>query len=201
MHADLLRHTNQHEAAAAYKHTLDQCGNITGRAYQQRRLDEMRDPIKGCNGVVSMSWKLFEDEQPELATFGAERLNGKVAYLATVRKDGSPRVHPVTPIIGQGHLFVFMEPTSPKGHDLRRDGRYAIHCAMSDTSGASGEFTISGHAQFIDDPERRETAVQLASYTPSDRYILFEFRVERVASTIYEGERVIRQRWKQGSHQ
>ena len=71
-----------------------------------------------------MSWKSFEEQQPELAAFGAKRLNGKVAYLATVRKDGSPRVHPVTPIIGEGHLFVFMEPTSPKGYDLRRDGRY-----------------------------------------------------------------------------
>ncbi len=74
--------------------------------------------------------------------FGAERLNGKVAYLATVRKDGSPRVHPMTPIIGQGHLFVFMEPTSPKGHDLQRDGRYAIL-------------------------ELRALAVRLASYTPA----------------------------------
>jgi hypothetical protein len=46
-----------------------------------------------------MSWKLLEEPQPELAAFGAERLNGQVAYLATVRKDGSPRVHPMTPII------------------------------------------------------------------------------------------------------
>ena len=66
-----------------------------------------------------MSWKLLEDQHPELAAFGSARLNGRVAYLATVRKDGSPRVHPMTPIIGEGHLFVFMEPTSPKGHDLR----------------------------------------------------------------------------------
>jgi general stress protein 26 len=72
-----------------------------------------------------------------------------VAYLATVRKDGTPRVHPMTPIIGQGHFFVFMEPTSPKGHDLRRDGRFAIHCAVSDNSGASGEFSITGHAPVI----------------------------------------------------
>ncbi|MEJ2561020.1 MAG: pyridoxamine 5'-phosphate oxidase family protein [Anaerolineae bacterium] len=76
-----------------------------------------------------MGWEILEESNPELAAFGAERLNGKVSYLATIRKDGSPRVHPMTPIIGQGHLFVFMEPTSPKGHDLRRDERYAIHCS------------------------------------------------------------------------
>ncbi|MGH2405330.1 MAG: pyridoxamine 5'-phosphate oxidase family protein, partial [bacterium] len=50
-----------------------------------------------------------------------------MAYLATLRGDGAPRVHPVTPIVGEGRLFLFMEPTSPKGHDLRRDGRYALH--------------------------------------------------------------------------
>src|SRR5512139_3305134 len=97
-----------------------------------------------------------------------ERLNGKVAYLATVRKDGSPRVHPMTPIIGQGHLFVFMEPTSPKGHDLQRDGRYAIHCSVSDTSGASGEFMIMGRADLINDPELRTLALRVASYPPAE---------------------------------
>ena len=143
-----------------------------------------------------MTWKILAEQQPELAAFGAERLNGQVAYLATVRKDGSPRVHPMTPIIGQGHLFVFMEPTSPKGHDLRRDGRYAIHCAVSDNSGASGEFIITGRAHVIDDPELRALAVSLASYEVVERYILFEFDIESAASTIYPDDRPARQFWK-----
>jgi hypothetical protein len=143
-----------------------------------------------------MSWKCLEDQQPELAAFGVERLNGRVAYLATVRKDGSPRVHPMTPIIGQGHFFVFMEPTSPKGHDLQRDGRYAIHCAVSDNSGASGEFIITGRAHLIDSAELRALATSLASYAPADRYILFEFDIESAASTIYPEDRPMRQFWR-----
>ncbi len=143
-----------------------------------------------------MSWKALEEKHSELAAFGAERLHGQVAYLATVRKDGSPRVHPMTPIIGQGHLFVFMEPTSPKGHDLRRDGRYAIHCAVSENSGASGEFIVSGRARFIDNPELRALAVRLASYTPADRYILFEFDLESVTSTVYQDDQAVRQHWR-----
>ena len=142
-----------------------------------------------------MSWQLFEDQQPELAAFGAERLNGKVAYLATVRKDGSPRVHPMTPIIGEGHLFVFMEPTSPKGHDLKRDGRYAMHCSVSDNSGASGEFIITGRARLIDNPDQRALATQLASYAPAQRYILFEFDIESAVSTLYPDHRPVRQSW------
>ena len=143
-----------------------------------------------------MTWKILEEQQPELAAFGCERLNGQVAYLATIRKDGSPRVHPMTPIIGQGHLFVFMEPTSPKGHDLQRDGRYAIHCAVSDNSGASGEFSITGRAHVIDNPELRALAVSLASYAPADRYILFEFDIESAASTVYPEDRPVRRVWK-----
>jgi hypothetical protein len=146
-----------------------------------------------------MCWQSLEDQQPELAAFGAERLDGKVAYLATVRKDGSPRVHPITPIIGQGHLFVFMEPTSPKGHDLQRDPRYALHCSVSDSSGASGEFIITGQAHVIDNQELRALAVRLASYTPAERYSLFEFEIESVVSTIYPGDQPVRRSWKRGT--
>ena len=40
--ADLLRRTNQREAAVdAYKRALALCGNSAERAYLQRRLDEM----------------------------------------------------------------------------------------------------------------------------------------------------------------
>jgi RNA polymerase sigma-70 factor (ECF subfamily) len=43
--ADLLRRTNQREAAAdAYQRALDLCGNAAERAYLQRRLSEMVNP-------------------------------------------------------------------------------------------------------------------------------------------------------------
>ncbi len=146
-----------------------------------------------------MSWKMLEDEQPALASFGAERLHGKVAYLATIRKDGAPRVHPMTPIIGQGHLFVFMEPTSPKGHDLDRDPRYAMHCSVTDNSGESGEFIITGRAHRVEDLELRALATRSASYAVADQYVLFEFDVETAASTIYPEHGAVRQHWKRSA--
>ncbi len=145
-----------------------------------------------------MSWKTLEEQQPDLAEFGKERLQNKVAYLATIRKDGSPRVHPFTPIIGEGHFFAFMEPTSPKGHDLRRDGRFAVHCSVSDTSGESGEFFVDGKVKFIEDPELRALAVKLAPYHPAERYVLFEFEPESVVITEYKAGEAFRQNWKFG---
>lgn len=100
-----------------------------------------------------MPWKDLETADPPLAAFGRERLHGRVAYLATSRANGAPRVHPVTPIIGDGRCFLFMEPTSPKGRDLERDARFALHCAVSDDTGGSGEFALAGIA-------RRETSAE-----------------------------------------
>ena len=128
-----------------------------------------------------MSWEDLGHAAPELATFGAKRFESGVAYIATVRKDGAPRIHPVTPIIGQGHLFVFMEPTSPKGHDLRCDGRYSLHSSVSDPNGTSGEFIVMGRAKLVDDLARRSVASQLS--------------VQTALSTIYEDGRPVRQHW------
>ena len=153
---------------------------------------------KKLEGEVSslMSWNTLESQAPEMAEFGKERLHNKVAYLATTRKDGSPRVHPFTPVIGEGHFFVFMEPTSPKGHDLRRDSRFAIHCSVTDTSGESGEFFMSGRAIFIEDPEQRALAVRICPYKPAERFILFEFDPEAVTLTEYPNGQAVRRHWK-----
>ena len=66
-----------------------------------------------------VTWQAFETEAPELASFGRERIDRRVSFLATVRGDGGPRVHPVTPWILDGHLYVRMYATSPKVADLR----------------------------------------------------------------------------------
>ncbi len=144
-----------------------------------------------------MSWQALEEGNKELANFGRERFSSRVAYLATVRKDGSPRVHPVTPIIGDGRLFLFMEPTSPKGFDLKRDGRYALHCSVENADGGGGEFFINGRAHFIQDDNTRQVAVHAASYDPADRYILFELSVESAFSNVYQKDGPpLRNRWK-----
>ena len=142
-----------------------------------------------------VSWGEFAAEAPELAGIGVERFGTRVAFLATVRPDGSPRVHPVTPIIGEGRLFLFMEPASPKGRDLRRDGRYALHGLVADEAGSGGEFYVRGRAVPVEDAAGRAVAVRSASYSPADRYVLFELHVEGAMSTVYQDDQPLRQRW------
>lgn len=143
------------------------------------------------------TWGEFEAAAPELAEFGRSRLAEEdVAYLATVDADGAPRVHPVTPIIGGGKLFVFMEPTSPKGKDLQRGSRYAMHCSVGGPDGGSGEFIIRGSAKLVTDPETRTVAVEASSYGPKDRYILFELDIDEASSTIYQSGEPKGSRWR-----
>lgn len=131
------------------------------------------------------SWGAFAAAHPTLAAFGAERLNRAPAYLATVRADGRPRVHPVTPIVSANRLFVFMEPTSPKGKDLELHNGYALHCGVPDMSGTGGEFHVSGTATRAEDPESRAEAAAAAAYQPADRYILFELRIGEARANSY----------------
>ena len=137
-------------------------------------------------------WRQFERADPELASFGGERLNDQVAYLATVRSDGSPRVHPVSTRIRDGRLFVWMGPASPKAHDLRRDGRYGLHSQVLDTSGTGGEFAVSGEAHRVDDPALLHMLTR--GLPDADRYLVFELDLNVAMSTVYEEDRVIRRR-------
>jgi hypothetical protein len=143
-----------------------------------------------------MSWKEFEGESPELASLGFEKLNRKIVYLAILKEDGSPHINPVTPFIENGMLFMFTEPTSPKIRNLRRDGRYAMHCSVS-REGPLIEYLVSGDAEEITDSIVREQAENLAAApVVNESYALFEFQVKRVLAVEYDEEKkkVIR-RW------
>ena len=141
-------------------------------------------------------WAEFADQAPELAAFGAKRLGGdRVAYLGTLRPNGGPRVHPVTPILGE-QLFLFMEPTSPKGKDLQRDPRYTLHCGVEDSSGGKGEFYVRGNAQLVQDSELRAQAVGAATYNPAERYILFVLSVEFAFMNTYVNGEPNPRRWR-----
>lgn len=148
-----------------------------------------------------LGWSQFAAAQPEMAEFGEKRIQLGVMYLATIRRDGFPRVHPFTPFIGSGRLFAFMEPTSPKAKDLQRDGRYSMHSLVADMYGTNGEFQIGGEASLITDSASREAATAACVYKdfapPKERHLLFEFRVDRCLTNHYaDGHSNVKQ-WRE----
>jgi hypothetical protein len=146
---------------------------------------------------MTPTWGDFAAAEPELAAFVADRLGAAPSYLATVRATGAPRVHPVTPIVTADGLFVFMEPTSPKGADLRERGHFALHNGVPDNAGTGGEAAVTGTGHPVDDPAVRATVVAASSYNPDDRYVLFELRPTEVRGNGY-GDVTLpeRQRWR-----
>jgi hypothetical protein len=145
---------------------------------------------------LTRAWGDFAAAAPGLAEFGRIRLERRVAYLATVRADGAPRVHPVSAFFGGRSLFLTMEPTSPKLADLRRDARYALHCGVADDSGG-GEFYTTGLAREVENEDDRAAVLGFArdaGYRPESRLLAFELGLRQVLCTTYDaGPR--RRRW------
>jgi hypothetical protein len=75
-----------------------------------------------------------------------------LGFLATVRADGGPRVHPMCPVVSDEGLFAFIVP-SPKLRDLHRDGRYALHSIP--LAANEDAFYVSGDAVRVADPTTR----------------------------------------------
>lgn len=76
-----------------------------------------------------LTWNAFAHERPDLAAAGRRLFYQHglgLGFLATVRPDGGPRVHPICPIMTQDALYAMIVP-GPKLRDLRRDSRYALH--------------------------------------------------------------------------
>ncbi len=102
-----------------------------------------------------ITWTQFAQQQPALAAAGRSRLYEfggiGLGFLATVRRDGGPRVHPVCPVISRAGLHVLIVP-GPKRSDLRRDARYALHSETFPPPREDDGFAVTGTAAEITDP-------------------------------------------------
>jgi hypothetical protein len=124
------------------------------------------------------SWSEFASASPRLAEAIRELVHQYgpgLGYLATVRADGGPRVHPVSPVITEGGLYCFVI-NSPKRRDLERDGRYALHAFPPEES--DDEAYLAGHARPVTDQERVERLARTMRAAPQVDWRLFEFTVD-----------------------
>lgn len=150
-----------------------------------------------------VTWKDFSAAAPDLAQVGSALLNQfgvGLAFLATVRGDGAPRLHPVCPVISGERLFVLITTTSPKHEDLIRDGRYALQTFPQPKPG-SDEFSLAGRARLIDDAATRAAVLRDARHRADESEALFELWIERVMHTRWENVlrpdmRPARQKWR-----
>ena len=124
------------------------------------------------------SWSDFAADAPRLAAAIRsimQQYGPGLGYLATVRADGGPRVHPVSPVITDHGLFCFVID-SPKRRDLERDGRYALHSFPPEDS--DDEAYLAGHARPVTDPARVEQLATHLRAAPQVDWRLFEFEID-----------------------
>jgi hypothetical protein len=145
-----------------------------------------------------VTWEEFAQAAPDLADAGLRLFTSDgIGWLATVRRDGSPRLHAIVPIFAAGHVAVFIPDSSPKRYDLLRDGRYVLHAPL----GADDEeFSIQGHAAPVDDAATRAMLATAAGHTIREHDLAFIFGIQRCLWAIWQNvgqpnTRPIRRRW------
>ena len=104
-----------------------------------------------------MRWNSLVDEAPRLAALAAERLTGPgVALVVTIRRDGTPRLSPVEPLLWRDDLWLSMLWGSTKSGDLARDARILVHSIVTARDGRAGELKVRGEAVPVDDAETQQ---------------------------------------------
>jgi hypothetical protein len=106
------------------------------------------------------TWEELEAQAPDLATATKAVLEQhKHKVIATLRRDGSPRVSGNELRFIDGDVWLGMMPRSMKALDLLRDPRVAIHGATADPELADGDAKLAGLAVPETDPARVRAVV------------------------------------------
>lgn len=124
------------------------------------------------------TWPEFAAASPRLAEAIRDLVHQYgpgLGYLATIRADGGPRVHPVSPVITDEGLFCFVID-SPKRRDLERDGRYALHAFPPEEN--DDEAYVAGRARLVTDEGQVDRLAQALHAAPQVDWRLFEFTVD-----------------------
>jgi hypothetical protein len=145
------------------------------------------------------TWAEFANAESDLASFARERMDGRIVYQATLRLDGGPRVHPVSPWLGAGLLCVSFRDTSPKIREAARDARYALHTALpwEDHAGDHGEFMVRG---WLEQLSPSHPAVTARPGQPPYRLVHYACSIEEAVATEYSDDELpVYRRWKSSS--
>lgn len=135
------------------------------------------------------NWTDVRAEAPELAAAVEARLSAaKHHVLATLRRDGSPRVSGTEVELRPEGLYLGSMWEAVKARDLRRDGRFALHANPGDGSMAGGDAKLSG------------TAVEVTDHPDAGGSHLFRLEVTEVVLTSLhpDGDRLVIETWRPG---
>ena len=119
------------------------------------------------------------------------------AVLATLRRDGSPRLSGMEAPTRDGHLWLGMMPGSLKAADLLRDPRFSLYSSPDSEELPHGDARIDGQAVSA---TPAEVALFVAGHrmpidNPNDAMVLFSTRISRATLTRVEGHELVIETW------
>lgn len=96
------------------------------------------------------TWDDFENAAPDLARRVQQRFDASLhKTMASLRRDGSPRISGTEMLITAGNVWLGSMPNSMKARDLLRDGRCALHSAPVDEKLSAGDAKLAGVAREV----------------------------------------------------
>jgi Pyridoxamine 5'-phosphate oxidase len=99
------------------------------------------------------SWADVEREAPELAALARSLFDAFThKTLATLRRDGSPRISGTELEFSDGEAWLGSMWHAVKALDLERDPRFALHSGSADPPDWPGDAKIAGRAVEVTDP-------------------------------------------------
>ncbi|MFE7565831.1 pyridoxamine 5'-phosphate oxidase family protein [Streptomyces sp. NPDC057539] len=144
---------------------------------------------------MTFTWADFVSAEPRFAETVQRRFEKHTHHvLATLRKDGSPRVTGLEVSFKFGELWLGMMPNSRKALDLQRDPRFAVHANPGEGAEmADGDVRVAGRAVEVMD---EETLVRFAAEVePPLPFHLFRVDLGEVVRTGLDGEDLVVQVW------
>jgi hypothetical protein len=101
------------------------------------------------------SWSEVEAQAPELTARARELFDAFThKTMATLRRDGSPRISGTEVDFRDGELYIGSMWRAVKALDLQRDGRFALHSGSADPSDWKGDAKVAG--RFVEEEVKRE---------------------------------------------
>ncbi|MFI5044887.1 MAG: pyridoxamine 5'-phosphate oxidase family protein [Acidimicrobiales bacterium] len=146
------------------------------------------------------SWAEFSTDAPDLAQrVGARFTFTKHHVMATLRRDGSPRVSGTEVDVSGREMYLGSMPGAAKALDLLADPRVAIHSNPGEPTMDGGDAKVSGRAIEVTDPEEIASFADEAGPPPGPFHL---FRVDLGSVTLTslhpDGDRLVIETWHPG---
>lgn len=149
-----------------------------------------------------VSFQELEAQAPEFAAAARRMLTEdggpSVAFIATVARDGRPRLAPFSPIFSGSDLFLSAGARTPKRYDLENDGRYVLHAMLGESD---EELQLAGRAERLVDADAHARVHADISFEFDAKDPAFRLTIERCLWGHWEkvgqpGTYPVRRRWR-----